>query len=171
MLYNEFITSQEYRDIYTRELTNSYPVTMKYLENKYGNYELKYPPMVFFKLTYSLFIEFQSVLKDIENAINIRKSHTFDLDNLGKVKKSRQSDNVTQENKDKESYSGYNVDESDYRVDSGNYSSNRDSNFSNTDVNILYALRALEGHGKKLAWFTFEERFVKNFITLYSIDI
>lgn len=171
MLYSEFISNEEFRDIYTSDLTNNYPITMKYLENKYGNYELKYPPMVFFKLTYSLFIEFQSVLKDIENAINIRKNHTFDVDNLGKVKKSSQRDNISQENKDKESYSGYNVDESDFRVDSGNFNSNRDSTISNSDVNILYALRTLEGSGKKLAWFTFEEKFVKNFITLYTIEI
>lgn len=87
------------------------------------------------------------------------------------MRKTISKDIYEQENKAKESYSGYNVEEADYRIDSGNYNTNRDSSVSTADVNLLYALRNLETAGKKLAWFKFEEEFVKLFITLYELDI
>lgn len=151
MLYSEFIQSQEFKPLYTDSLATMYPVTMEYLKQRYFNYELKYPPMVFFRLAYSLFYEFQNVLKDIENSINIRKNKAFSEENLGKVRKTISKDIYEQENKAKESYSGYNVEEADYRIDSGNYNTNRDSSVSTADVNLLYALRNLETAGKKLA--------------------
>lgn len=151
MTYNEFINSQQFKPLYTDDLTAKYPVTMSYLTQRYYNYELKYPDMVFYRLAYSLFIEFQNVLKDIENSIKIRQNKAFSEENLGKVRKTSGRDNLTQENKAKESYSGYNVEEADYRVDSSNYNTNRDMTNTTSDVNLLYALRNLESNGKKLA--------------------
>lgn len=151
MTYNEFINSQQFKPIYTDDLTAKYPVTMSYLTQRYYNYELKYPDMVFYRLAYSLFIEFQNILKDIENSIKIRQNKAFSEENLGKVRKTSGRDNLTQENKAKESYSGYNVEEADYRVDSSNYNTNRDMTNTTSDVNLLYALRNLESNGKKLA--------------------
>lgn len=171
MTYNDFIQSPEFKPLYTDTLTALYPMTMEYLMLRYYNYELKYPAIVFNRLALSLFNEYQNVLKDIENSIQIRKNKSFTEDNLGKVRKTTAKDIYAQENKAKESYSGYNVEESDYRVDSGNTSTNRDSTITATDINLLYALRTLESSGKKLAWFKFEESFVKLFITLYALDI
>lgn len=171
MIYNEFLNDQQYKPLYTDALTAKFPATMEYLKQRYYNYELKYPAAVFYRLSYSLFLEYQNVLKDIENSIQIRANKAFTEENLGKVRKTTNRDVMSQENKAKESYSGYNVEEADYRVDSSNFSTNRDVNNVSTDVNLLYALRALESSGKELAWFKFEERFVKLFITLYSLDI
>lgn len=171
MKYNEFIISPQYKPLFTDDLTAKFPTTMDYLKQRYYNYELKYPADVFFRLAYSKFMEYQNVLKDIENSIEIRRNKAFTEDNLGKVKKITIKDNYTQENKAKESYSGYNVDESDFRVDSGNSTTTRANTNTSADVNLLYALRTLESSGKKLAWFNFENEFVKLFITLYTIDI
>lgn len=171
MTYNEFTQSPEFQQIFTNDLNSKFPFTMNYLNQRYYNYELKYPPMVFFRLAYSKFLEFQNVLKDIENSIQIRQNKAFTEDNLGKVRKTITQDSLTQQNKSKESYSGYNVEEADFKVDSGDYSTNRNNNNTATDVNLLYALRTLETQGKKLSWFKFEEDFVKLFITLYTVDI
>lgn len=171
MTYNEFINDQQYKSLYTDALSVKFPNTMDYLKQRYFNYELKYQPSVFFRLAYSLFLEYQNVLKDIENSIQIRANKAFTEENLGKVRKTTSKDVLTQENKAKESYSGYNVEEADYRVDSGNFNTDRDITNTSSDVNLLYSLRMLESSGKQLAWFRFEEKFVRLFITLYSVEI
>lgn len=171
MTYNEFINDQQYKPLYSDDLSAKFPNTMDYLKQRYYNYELKYQPNVFFRLAYSLFLEYQNVLKDIENSIQIRANKAFTEENLGKVRKTISKDVLTQENKGKESYSGYNVEEADYRIDSGNYNTDRDITNTSSDVNLLYSLRMLESSGKKLAWFRFEERFVRLFITLYTVEI
>lgn len=171
MVFFEFLNEPNYKQLFTDSLTNLYPNTMLYLTHRYYNYELKYDASVFYRQAMSIFIKHSAMLKDIENAMAIRQNKAFTEDKLGKVRKTIGSDNYTQENQFKEGYSGYDVDGGEFRIDSSNTTNNRNNTYTTSDVNLLYALRALEQGGKAYPWDKFEKQFSKLFITLYELYI
>lgn len=170
MTYSEFCELETYKSMFEGEYKQLYPRLWKYLINKYKNYELLYPELVFFNQAVSLFEEYAGVLKDVEDALNIRNNISFTENNLGDIKVRKHKDIFTQTGYDSTNYRGYQVIGEYEREDSSN-NTNRDINASFNEYNLLNALRNLENNGKRNAWFKFEKQFIKLFITLYTVNL
>lgn len=168
MIYKEFCEDVLYKPMYTDVYKVKFPRLFDYLLKKYQNYELLYPVDVFFNQIVSLFEEYSTILKDVEDAFNIRNKVSFNESNLGDTKKRHHKDDFNQSGSDNRNYQGYNV-IGKYQEDKSLNETERTISATFNEYNLLNALRNLENNGKRVAWFKFEKLLVKLFITIYPI--
>lgn len=167
MTYNEFINQQDIINSFVTPNTNLFPNFMKYIASKYANFELRYTTIFFKELFQALIYEYTPLLKDVEDAINIRRNNTFTKENLGDNRvRSRTSNNQTT-GSNIDAYLGYS--EGDFSNQKTNISRNDSGSDTSREFNLLNTVRYLEQEGRRLGWFKIEKELMKLFNTIYLV--
>lgn len=151
-------------------LFNSFPKLKQFLTQKYKSYELKYSDQSTNRQVDSLLIEYYPTLISIEKAFLLRENTDLTLDNLGDKQIIKGTDKTIIEGTDSKNYVGYEV-LGEFEKQLENRSDNKSTDQTITSYNFLNVLNSLENQGHKVAWNSFEQKFIKLFILIFTIDI